>query len=487
MKKSNSIIGLNERELMTRLKIINSFQCNEDVFFKKYFCDRDTLFNICLPAFKKLFREKTDIKFISLYLSNLKKFITLIKSINEDSNINSNQNQNNKHNLDQKEKYLKLLKYVSENVLYEFFPSKRLVIRYGEAGNKFYIILNGLVSVLIPVKINLQLTFYEYCRYIATLLLYKEFELAKISLRENKHVYRIDLPDMKYIIRYLNNNKEENEETNISKNSDNNIMFGIKSDKNINNTKLRDRMSKYFKEFKNEDKITEEDKIFETEYFQKIEKFMKICLSREQQKLYEETKKEKYQIEKDNGKVISVEEYINRLKSYKYNIGDIKDYFKERSTKKSHTSRRQIRSKTSKEKEKENNTYYLNKNKNSVYVYEYQEIIQLETGSMFGDIALGDLISKRTATIISVSDCHFGCFNRDVYNHIKFSNDKKRRNMINYIGRTRIFKNLKYKAIEEKYINYFAFKNCVKDEYLLNIGEINNNIIIIYIEIILVN
>ena len=479
MKKSNSIIGLNERDIMTRLKIINSFQCNEDVFFKKYFCDRDTLFNICLPAFKKLFREKTDIKFISLYLSNLKKFITLIKSINEDSNINSNQNQNNKHNLDQKEKYLKLLKYVSENVLYEFFPSKRLVIRYGEAGNKFYIILNGLVSVLIPVKINLQLTFYEYCRYIATLLLYKEFELAKISLRENKHVYRIDLPDMKYIIRYLNNNKEENEETNISKNSDINIMFGIKSDKNINNTKLRDRMSKYFKEFKNEDKITEEDKIFETEYFQKIEKFMKICLSREQQKIYEEAKKEKYQIEKDNGKVISAEEYINRLKSYKYNIGDIKDYFKERSTKKSHTSRRQIRSKTSKENEKENNIYYLNKNKNSVYLYEYQEIIQLETGSMFGDIALGDLISKRTATIISVSDCHFGCFNRDVYNHIKFSNDKKRRNMINYIGRTRIFKNLKYKAIEEKYINYFAFKNCVKDEYLLNIGEINNNIIII--------
>jgi len=38
---------------------------------------------------------------------------------------------------------------------------------------------------------------------------------------------------------------------------------------------------------------------------------------------------------------------------------------------------------------------------------------------------------------------------------------------------------LKYKSLENKFINYFAFKNCVKDEYLMKIGEINNNIIII--------
>ena len=38
---------------------------------------------------------------------------------------------------------------------------------------------------------------------------------------------------------------------------------------------------------------------------------------------------------------------------------------------------------------------------------------------------------------------------------------------------------MKYKSLENKFINYFAFKNCVKDEYLMKIGEINNNIIII--------
>ena len=38
---------------------------------------------------------------------------------------------------------------------------------------------------------------------------------------------------------------------------------------------------------------------------------------------------------------------------------------------------------------------------------------------------------------------------------------------------------MKYKAIEERFINYFAFKNCVKDEHLIKIGEVNNNLIII--------
>ena len=98
---------------------------------------------------------------------------------------------------------------------------------------------------------------------------------------------------------------------------------------------------------------------------------------------------------------------------------------------------------------------------------------------MFGDTSLGSANSKRTATIISATECHFGCLNKDIYNYIKFSNDKKRKNNINYICRMKIFKSLKYKVVEEKLNNYFAFKNCVKDEYLVKFGEINNNIIII--------
>ena len=489
LRRSNSIIGLNERDILTRIRIINSFKLNEEAFLRKYFCDRDSLFNICLPSFKKLLREKADIKFISLYLANLKKFITLLKNINEDNTNNPNQ----KQNISQKDKYLKLLKYVAEQISLESFASKRLVMRFGELGSKFYIILHGVVSILIPVRVNLQMTFFEFSKYIANLLLYKEFELAKIAMKENKHVYRIDLPDMKYIINYFNKCSKEDEDNYTTNNNTFNIFKGLRSEKNMHTTKLVHKMI-FFKENNNstanqEDKSIEEDKALEIEYVQKIEKFMKLCLSKEQYKLFEEVKTQREEPEKDNGVELSVDTYINRLKIYKNDLEPTLKVNKkqEREVKKTQISRRQMRAKTSKvsiniEKESPDDgpeKVYLNKNKNSVYIYEFQEIIQLETGDMFGDTALGSATSKRTATIIASTDCYFGSLNKEVYNFIKFSNDKNRKNNINYICRTRIFKSLKYKTIEERYINYFAFKNCVKDEYLIRFGEVNNNIIII--------
>ena len=491
LKRSNSLVGLNERDIMTRIRIINAFKLNEEAFLKKYFCDRDTLFNICLPSFKKLFREKADIKFISLYLSNLKKFITLLKNINEENTNNATQ----KQNINQKDKYLKLLKYVSEHVSYEPFSSKRLVMRYGELGSKFYIILHGVVSILIPIRVNLQMTFFEFSKYIANLLLYKEFELAKIAIRENKHVFRLDLPDMKYIINYFNKNNDEEDDSYIAKNSAPlSILKVIRSEKSIHATRIVHKMSRYFKDNTNnsntnnlEDKSIEEDKALEAEYVQKIEKFLKLCLPKEKYKLLEEIRTQRPELEKDDGTELSSETYINRLKIYKYNLDNNtnQESPKEKLIKKNQAARRIARSKTSlvnldrDNMQESHENYLLNNNKNSVYIYEYQEIIQLETGDMFGDTALGSATSKRTATIIAATDCHFGCLNKDIYNYIKFSNDKNRRNNINYICRTRIFKSLKYKTIEEKIINYFAFKNCVKDEDLVKYGEINHNIIII--------
>ena len=491
LKRSNSLVGLNERDIMTRIRIINAFKLNEEAFLKKYFCDRDTLFNICLPSFKKLFREKADIKFISLYLSNLKKFITLLKNINEENTNNATQ----KQNINQKDKYLKLLKYVSEHVSYEPFSSKRLVMRYGELGSKFYIILHGVVSILIPIRVNLQMTFFEFSKYIANLLLYKEFELAKIAMRENKHVFRLDLPDMKYIINYFNKNNDEEDDSYIAKNSAPlSILKVIRSEKSIHATRIVHKMSRYFKDNTNnsntnnlEDKSIEEDKALEAEYVQKIEKFLKLCLPKEKYKLLEEIRTQRPELEKDDGTELSSETYINRLKINKYNLDNNtnQESPKEKLIKKNQAARRIARSKTSLvnldkvNMQESHENYLLNNNKNSVYIYEYQEIIQLETGDMFGDTALGSATSKRTATIIAATDCHFGCLNKDIYNYIKFSNDKNRRNNINYICRTRIFKSLKYKTIEEKYINYFAFKNCVKDEDLVKYGEINHNIIII--------
>ena len=82
-------------------------------------------------------------------------------------------------------------------------------MRYGDKADNFYITLSGLVSIIIPIKIPTLLNLNEYNRYIALLLLYKEFELVRLSIKDNKSEFSLDIPDLKFIFQYLNKNKEE--------------------------------------------------------------------------------------------------------------------------------------------------------------------------------------------------------------------------------------------------------------------------------------
>ena len=43
-------------------------------------------------------------------------------------------------------------KFIAERLSFEFYNSGEEVMKYGESGNTFYIIIKGLVSVLVPNK-----------------------------------------------------------------------------------------------------------------------------------------------------------------------------------------------------------------------------------------------------------------------------------------------------------------------------------------------
>ena len=481
--KNRSQTKLCERNLSIRLTIINSFNLYDEAFYKKYFCDRETLFLICLPSFKKITREKHDIKFISLYLSNLKKLTQLLKSLNEDSNNNNS----TKQNFDEKNEYFKLLKYVAENINYEKYSAKKILMRYGDKGDNFYIVLHGLVSILIPIKLNMKITFNEYCRYIALLILYQEYELAKMAIRENKHIYNIDLPDIKFVIQYLNKSNEE--EAGRKDESINKSYYlsrkNIKSSKNIIPQKFNSKLNEDFlntikEENKQRKKFINVEKMIENENATKIDKFMSKYLKRNEFSLYQKMKeRDEDSSESEKEEEITPNEYINRLKNFLINkrlskqqsSQNLKNniYFRKNASKDLNTLYNE-----------DNNLDDLSNNhKNRVYIYEYQEIIQLETGEMFGDTTLNANSARRTATVISVTDSYFGYLNKNVYITIKGSNDKYKKNMANYLSHTAIFKSINYKTIEDKYLNYFAFKDAVKDEVILQKGEINTNIIII--------
>ena len=483
--KNRSQTKLGERNLSIRLTIINSFNLYDEAFYKKYFCDRETLFLICLPSFKKITRERHDIKFISLYLSNLKKLTQLLKSINEDNNNNNSVIKN----FDEKNKYFKLLKYVSENINYEKYSARKMIMRFGDKGDKYYIVLHGLVSVLTPIKLNMKITFYEYCRYIALLILYQEYELAKMAMRENKHIYNIDLPDIRFIIQYLNKSNEEEaagKDENINKSYYLYSRKNIKSSKNIIPQKFNSKLNADFlstikKEDKNKQKFINVEKMIENENATKIDKFMSKYLKRSEFSLYQKMKeRDEDSSESEKDEEITPDEYINRIQNFLLNNRRLSRKQSNKNFRKNIYSRKNA--------SKDLNIIYneddsldiiSNSHKNRVYIYEYQEITQLETGEMFGDTALNTNTAKRTATVISVTDSYFGCLNKNIYVAIKGSNDKYKKNMANYLCHTAIFKSINYKIIEDKYLHYFAFKDAVKNEVIIQRGKINTNIIII--------
>ena len=421
-----------DRNSSIRTRIINSFNLNEENFFKKYYCDRETLFQVCLPYIQSPTRNKEEKKFISLYLYHIKKFTILLKTPSI-------------------EKFNQSLNYVAENLIYENVCKNKLIMRYGDKSDNFYINLSGLVSIIIPIKVTMSLNLNEYNRYIALLILYEEFELVRLLLKENKSEFSLDIPDLKFILQYLNKNKEENGMTKKRKHKLKNEIYKYGSNSPIN-------IRRYSTNFDDEDELTEEEKL-ERYYSNSLENFMMNNLTKEEFAKFCKMKSS-INFEEKTEEIIEPENYINRIKNFK--VEDLTDI--------------DLIKRFTRFGKIQNGLY---EKKHPVVIYIYREIVKLESGDTFGDITMNGGALKRTATIIALRECHFGCLNKAVFTIVKETSEKKRKEKINFLCHIKLFKTISIKIMAEKYFNFFAFKESVLDEYIIKKGEINNNLIII--------
>ena len=421
-----------DRYSQIRANIRNSFNLSEEGFLKKYYCDRETLFKICLPYFQSPHRSKEEKKFISLYLYHIKKFTILLKSPSMD-------------------KFIQSLNYVSENLIYENICKNKLIMRYGDKADNFYITLSGLVSIIIPIKIPTLLNLNEYNRYIALLLLYKEFELVRLSIKDNKSEFSLDIPDLKFIFQYLNKNKEEKIKIRKKKKK---IMASDFSKYSRHSQLAMKRYSMHIEE----EELTEEEKL-EKYNTHALETFMINNLTQEEFAKFSNMKNS-INFDESSNEMIEPENYIKRLKNYK--MEDLTD---------ANLFKRFLRF--------ERLYGEHTKKKRPVVVYEYREIVKLESGDTFGDVTMHGGAAKRTATIITLTESHFGCLNKEVFTIVKETSEKKRKEKINFLCHIKLFKTISVKIMTEKYINLFAFKDSVLNEYIIQKGQINNNLIII--------
>ena len=414
-----------------KMNLINQFNENgpEKFFDQNMYSnvDKDTLFLFCLPSFMKNIeeRDKDDLILISIFLYQQKRFINLFK--------------NNMMDLNEKldTKFYDSLTYISSNIMYSKFNSNRLLMRYGEEGNKFYLLLQGEVAILIPIKKLVNITINEYKRYIALLIIYKEYKLLIDILKENNVVFDME-------------------------------MDFFKDDKYID---LLQSIYLFNKD-------SEQEEIEKDKYRNILTQLLHLYLTPEEKKYYNKyvvTKKNKYHEEIDDGIFLSPKEYINRINQF-YNF----DF--QKVTKELERIERERRLKKVKETGKKSNTpkERIDYNEKKMFlIYDYHRVTELSSGEMFGDQALSNSTSKRTATIITLTESHFGYLTSEIYDHtIKEYNEKNRKNRICYLCNVPIMNTFSYKIIEKRYYNHFVFKGAKRRDIILKQNDKNDNIIL---------
>ena len=107
-------------------------------------------------------------------------------------------NEQNKYSMDEK------IKQISINMQYEFFNKNTVMFKYGDKGDKFYIILKGKIGFLTPKKIKCNLNEEEYLTNLIKLYQNGESEIVKNIMRINQQVFDFGEDLEKYITEIIN-------------------------------------------------------------------------------------------------------------------------------------------------------------------------------------------------------------------------------------------------------------------------------------------
>ena len=407
-----------------------------------------------LMSLSKIVRNKNDTRIISSYLFSMPNLIKLLKGNNNDK---------------KEQDIMKDLLYLSKYITYEKHEENEIIIRLGEIGTTAYIILKGSADVLLKNFKLMTITKYDYLYYLANLIRYNEYGLLNETINENFYIFPIDIEESKKIgdifkvkEKPRNFTVQNIEESPINKNASGINFFNNKMETeqgilkstrekkenkaniklNINNIEL--------KFFKNAYKITEE-KLLELFNFKKIPVKNLNC---------------------------SYTAYIERLKilpdDYKLYINERVKKELEEEERKRNENKENKESKVKKEELNENTIYFLK-------IYSYVKVNTMGKGTLFGDLALTQENSLRTATIIASSQCDMTVITRKVFNNcLKKGMAAMIKKLLSFFVNLPIFRGISEYFFYNKYYSYLSRKTMFRGNILINQGESPKGIILLY-------
>ena len=397
----------------------------------------------------KIARSKDDIRIISSYLYSMPNLIKLLKG----------------NDIEKKEQdIMKDLFYLSKCIIHQKFSENHIITRFGEIGTTAYIILKGNANVLLKNFKILNITKYDYLYYLANLIRYNEYGLLNEAINENFYTFPIDIEEsFKNDDIFKTKEKSHNytEEFPFIKNSNENI-FPFFNKLETDQSALKNSI------LKNETKTNIKLNI---NYVENIlyKKAFKITEAR-LLKLFNLKK-----IPIDNLHCSS-KIYIDRLKilpdDFKFHINDkIKKEIEEEERKLN-----EERNKKEKKEEFNENTFHYFK----IYSYSKSPIV-MNKGAFFGELALIQENSLRTATIITSKDCDMTIITKKTFNNcLRKGAAVYIKKLLLFFINLPIFRGISDYFFYNKYYSYLSKKIMTRGNILVNQGESPKGFIILY-------
>ena len=364
-----------------------------------------------------------------------------------------------------------ILNNLTQTLKYEFIQKNKIICKYGQNTEKFYLILKGKVDILVPNEEEIELTEEEYFSYLLNLRIYNENYILKKIISKNCLTFLMEEKNLDEWIKIAYNTLEIigenykiiNEPNKTNTNQNNIIKKSIFSNKNSSNKFNKKKMPLLLNStFKipnikrplspslkkrirksllipNENINQEKKKIFDS-----IERKNLVFRLKEQiliaMKIIEPYNPNLLGVNIGNyiSNDVSSEEYVNRIKPYLFN-------------------------------------YKFNELKKPAKIISYFIANSLKTGNKFGDM-ISDINQNnndfRVSTIITKKNCHFGTLDKIGYcKCLKNVSEKMRKKKLNFLLNANIFRNCNINLFTKSFSNFFSKRLLYSHEELFREGD----------------
>ena len=436
IKRGNSII---KKGFMRKNSLRNSLDISSLVKKRAFLKKNSTSspVDLCLKALDSNPRQRDNesMNYIISYLKSLPNFMNILS---KEKNTKLAEN---------------LIEQISLHLRHEFIPKNNIVCRFGEKGEKFYIILKGKVIFLIPKPSKCYLNLEEYVLYLIQLRKNNEFELINNLLVQNRIYYHIEDDNLDFYLmkeydeyqRFLNRNVRiynKSKTKIIPTNRFSNRLVAMNNDIEREHMptirSINMNISNNHKE-KGKNKDKNQKKYFSQNTYKKIEEVIEII---------------------KNPKLFFNEDPFLGIYNPKF-------YMKTNNV---------------------INTKLESKGRKLVNIYTYEEMSTFENGQTFGFIALQSKNSKRVATAIVVEDSDLGVLTKEEYiQFFEILSNKEKKNLYELLKFYNLITTVSEYKFIKRYYHMFEYVKFRKNKVIMEINKKVNDIIVFNSGLFMIN